>query len=138
MMIAPSPPITLNNYFQRPRMCHYPLGDAIGWTLDCALGCAREEPGSITNSSIIPRLRPTMKRRTRCSPFLPIPHNWCRHNLQTSSKPPPCLLFRQTHLCSTALRSYSPIMSLGAHPHHNYHRQTIHRSYPLRVPLLRC
>ena len=56
-------------------MCRYPLGDAIGWTLDCAQGCAQEEPGSITNSSIIPRLRPTMKRRTRCSPFLPIPHS---------------------------------------------------------------
>ena len=51
---------------------------------------------------------------------------------------PPCLLFRQTRLCSTAFRSYSPIMSLGAHPHLSYHRQTIHRSYPLRVPLLRC
>ena len=137
MMIAPSPPITLNNYFKRPRMCRYPLGNAIGWTLDCAQSCAREDPGSIINSSIIPRLRPTMKRRTRCSSFLPIPYNWSRHNLQTS-KPPPCLLFRQTHLCSTAFRSYSPIMSIGAHPHHSYHRQMIHRSYPHRVPLLRC
>ena len=88
-------------------MCHYPLGNAIGWTLDCAQSCAQEEPASIINSSITPRLRPTMKHRygVEVEPggvYSPAPHWWL---LVTASRVDALVEPRNLLLCLESLRT---------------------------------